>query len=91
MSRKRRALTKEFRQLALEAGRSTASDANAPFVPAADKLEIKLLDVCFKHPGGNKDVFQKVNFSLEQGNRRQAGHGRPLGTWRFGIGIRFGW
>ena len=66
VSRKRRALTKEFRSDILKAQKSQPFDAKAPFVPAADKMEIKLQNVSFAHPGG-QPLFKDMNFSAPQG------------------------
>jgi ABC-type multidrug transport system fused ATPase/permease subunit len=67
VNRKRRALTKEFRGEILQTLKDRPPPEGEPFVPAADRLEIKLVDMVFGHPGKNL-IFQNLTFSCKQGS-----------------------
>lgn len=77
VNRQRRLLTKEFRAEMIKAQKAnpTPHVEGEAFVPAADKLDIKLIDVVFAHPGG-EPCFHGVSFTCPQGSIN-ALHGEP--------------
>lgn len=79
VNRNRRALTKEFRAEMLKKKKESSPTDNEPFVPAADLLEIKLVDVVYAHPGASP-IFQNITFTCKQGSicaiKSEPGRGR---------------
>jgi ATPase subunit of ABC transporter with duplicated ATPase domains len=66
VSRKRRTMTREARELALKQLAVAAPSEDGVYVPAVDTLDLTFKDVTFRY-GTGPDIFTKVSLTVRQG------------------------